>query len=71
MFGLDIVLSDQDSYMNQIKDILKTSHKPFRDQQKEKLKQSFFEQIKKIKKEDLKSQKYYSFFEKLSKKIKT
>jgi len=71
VFGLDIVLSDQDSYMNQIKDILKTSHKPFRDQQKEKLKQSFFEQIKKIKKEDLKSQKYYSFFEKLSKKIKT
>lgn len=67
--GLLITLDNTKPLLEQAKKQLQQSKKPYRKQENEELKKIFFKKISKLKKEELKNQQYYNFFEKFSKKL--
>ena len=67
--GLNIILNAGIPLMEQVKINLKENKKLYREIEKEKIKKAFFKKIKRLRKEDLKKEKYYNFFEKINQKI--
>ena len=69
-YGLDIELDQKQPLVAQVKDILQQNHKPYRDEEKEAVKQIYFEKVSKLTKEELKKEPYFDFCVDLCKKIK-
>ncbi len=62
---LIINIDNNQPFLEQVKKILRENKKPYRKQENENLKKIFFQKIFKLKKEDMKKEKYYKFFENL------
>ncbi|MFH1827068.1 MAG: AAA family ATPase [bacterium] len=67
---LEFSFDDNIPFMKQLKDKMRKEKKRFKDTEKEMLKKLFFKQIIKLKKEDLKKQKYFKFYKNLQDKLK-
>lgn len=69
-YGLDLNLSKDEPYIEQVKAKLQENKKPYRDSEKEEIKRLFFKNISRLKMEDLKKQQYFNFYQELCNKIK-
>jgi len=68
-YNLDIVIDESKPFIEQIKKILADNRKPYRDDDKERLKQIFFREVSKLNKSELEGQSYFSFYVKLHQKL--
>lgn len=69
-YGLDLNLSKDEPFIEQVKAKLQENKKPYRDSEKEEIKRLFFKNISRLKMEDLKKQQYFNFYQELCNKIK-
>lgn len=69
-YELEIDLDKKIPLIAQVKQKLQENRKPYRDEEKEAVKQAFFDQISKLSKEDLKKEAYYDFCAALCEKVK-
>lgn len=70
IYDLSVDIENSKPQMDQVAKKLQENRKLFRDHEKESLKDIFFKKISRLTKEELKAQKYYSFYEKLQIRIK-
>ncbi len=70
-FGLVIDLDVKKPFIEQLKEKLKDNHKPYREEDKESLKQLYFTKISKLTKEELRKETYYKLCGTLCEKIKS
>lgn len=68
-YGFDIDLAEDKPYIEQAKIKLQQNRKPYRDAEKEEIRQMFFRDISRLKKEDLNKQQYFKFCQAICKKI--
>jgi predicted ATP-dependent endonuclease of OLD family len=70
-YDLDIDLDTKKPLIAQLKEKLKEIHKPYKDEDKEVIRQSYFDQISKLTKDELKGQDYFGFSKTLCEKVKS
>src|SRR3989344_2092323 len=69
-YDAELDLDARTPLIAQLKKKLQESHKPYRDEDKEALRQSYFEKISKLSKDDLKKEAYFEFCKALCEKVK-
>ena len=69
-YEVELELDARTPLIAQLKKKLQESHKPDRDEDKEALRQSYFEKISKLSKDDLKKEAYFEFCKALCEKVK-
>jgi|SRR3989344_7238498 len=69
-YELDIELDEKKPLIAQVKKFLHDNHKPYKDEDKEILRHSYFEQVSKLDKDALKKERYFEFATILCSKIK-
>lgn len=70
-YQLEIALDQKKPLIAQVKKILQENHKPYRDEDKEVLRKSYFDQLSKLDKDALKKERYFEFAQTLCSKVKS
>lgn len=70
-YGLDVIIDNDTPFIEQIKEFLQRNRIQYRESDKEAIKKDYFHRISQLKKEVLKTQKYFAFVSAFQEKIKS